>query len=109
MKYIDDESKEWNDKTKFELMKPVYADKWHLLFDIAKLGDLNKPLTPVILSNPYHCITKHLLYIYSMESFVYADLNIASRDKDRSKIQYYGAFAAALSYIINFANGNRKS
>ena len=42
-----------------------------------------------------------------MESFIYEDLNRASRQKDTSKIQYYGAFAAALSYIIYAANKNR--
>ena len=72
------------------------------------LGDLTKPLTPAILANPVHKITKHLLYIYSMEGFIYQDLNRACRDKDTSQIQYYGAYAAALSYIIFGANQNRK-
>ena len=43
-----------------------------------------------------------------MESFIYGDLNKASRDKDESKIEYYGAYAAALSFIIHSANKNRK-
>ena len=43
-----------------------------------------------------------------MESFIYADLNKPSRDKDKIKIKFYGAFAAILSYIIYFANTNRK-
>ena len=69
------------------------------------LGEhLNKPLTAKILSDPDHVITRHILYIYSMESFIYADMNRACRDKDRSKIKFYGAFAAALSYIIYNAN-----
>ena len=42
-----------------------------------------------------------------MESFIYEDLNRACREKDESMIQYYGAFAAALSYIIYHANENR--
>jgi len=42
-----------------------------------------------------------------MEDFIYADLNKACRSKDESKIKYYGAFAAALSYIINNANKNK--
>lgn len=78
-----------------------------MLFDMAKLGDLNKPLTAKILSNPSHPITKHLLYIYSMESFIYADLNQASRAKNKSKLKFYGAFAASLSYIIYTANEHR--
>lgn len=69
---------------------------------------MNKPLTPKILSDPQNAVTKHLLYLYSMESFIYPELNRASREKDRSKIKYYGAFAAALSYIIYFANKNRR-
>ena len=50
-----------------------------------------------------------MLYLYSMESFIYGDLNRASREKDTTKIQYYGAYAAALSYIIYYANTNRKA
>ena len=42
-----------------------------------------------------------------MESFIYADLNKASREKVGTKIKYYGAFAAALSYIIYSANKKR--
>ena len=78
-----------------------------MLFDLAKLGDLDAPLTAEILSNPLHNITKHILYLYSMESFIYGELNRACRDKDKSKIKYYGAYAAALSFIIYSANHNR--
>ena len=42
-----------------------------------------------------------------MESFIYADLNRVCREKDTSKIKFYGAFAAALSFIIHSANQNR--
>ena len=78
-----------------------------MLFELAHLGDLDEPLTTKILSDPEHRITKHILYLYSMESFIYEELNQASREKDESKIKYYGAFAAALSYIIYTANSNR--
>ena len=44
-----------------------------------------------------------------MESFIYGELNRACRDKDKSKIKYYGAYAAALSFIIYSANHNRKA
>lgn len=80
-----------------------------MLFELANLGDLNKPLTPKILSDSSNKITKHIIYLYTMESFIYAEMNKASRDKDKSKIKYYGAFAAALSYIIDAANSNRKT
>lgn len=78
------------------------------MFEIANLGDLDKPLSTKVLSNPDSHITKHILYLYSMESFIYGELNQASRDKCRSKIKYYGAYAAALSYIIYTANEHKK-
>ena len=79
-----------------------------MLFDLAKLDfDFNKPLTPEILSDPKHKVVMHILYIYSMQSFIFEDLNRVCREKDRSKIKFYGAFAAALSFIINCANKNK--
>ena len=42
-----------------------------------------------------------------MESFIYHDLNRATREKDRSGIKFYGAFAAALSFILYSASKNR--
>ena len=78
------------------------------MFDLAELGNLDKPMTSQILSNPNHKITKHILYLYSMETFIYGELNRASRSKDESQIKHYGAYAAALSYIIYSANKNRR-
>ena len=57
-----------------------------------------------MLSDPEHKAVKHILYIYSMESFIYEELNRVCREKDKSRIKYYGAFAAALSFIIHSAN-----
>ena len=42
-----------------------------------------------------------------MKSFMYGELNRANRRKDKSKIKFYGAYAATLSYIIHSANLNR--
>ena len=79
-----------------------------MLFNMASLGDLDLPLKPEILSDPNNKITRHILYLYTMESFIYADMNQASRSKDKTKIKFYGAFAAALSFIIYYANINGK-
>jgi len=43
-----------------------------------------------------------------MESFVFKEINLASRTKDLSKIKFYGPFASALGYIIHAANANKK-
>ena len=81
-----------------------------MLFKLANLeNELDKPLTTKILSDPEHKVVKHILYIYSMESFIYEDLNRVCREKDKTKIKFYGAFAAALSFIIYSANQNRIS
>ena len=89
-------------------MKIQYSRNWKMLFKLANLDeDLEKPLTQKVLSDPEHKAVKHIMYIYSMESFIYADLNRVCREKDNSKIKFYGAFAAALSFIIQSANQNR--
>lgn len=81
-----------------------------MLFDLViKSDDMCKPLTPKILSDPEHPVTKHILYLYSMESFIYSDMNKASRDKELDQIKFYGGFASVLSYIIYNANNNRRN
>ena len=62
------------------------------------------PLTPKILSNPKHKFVKTLIYIYSMQTFIFTEMNKASRDKDFAKIEIYGPFASALGYIIQVAS-----
>ena len=39
-----------------------------------------------------------------MESFVYTEMNKASRQKDVSMIRYYGPFASALGFIVHSGN-----
>ena len=79
-----------------------------MLFKLADLDeDLDKPLTSKVLSDPEHKAVRHIMYIYTMESFIYPELNRVCREKDKSKIKFYGAFAAALSFIIHSANQNR--
>jgi len=69
---------------------------------------MEKPLTTKILSNPNHEFVKLMLYIYSMQTFIFGEMNKASRSKDRSKIAFYGPFASALGYIIHAASSKRK-
>ena len=81
------------------------ADIWKMIFQLAKSKvDFKKPLTPKTLSDPNHPFVKTMLYIYSMESFIFSELNHASRMKDLSKIKFYGAFASALGFIIHCGN-----
>jgi hypothetical protein len=61
---------------------------------------MNKPLTEKILKNYKHPVTKKLLYIHTMETFIYSELKQASLSKDDSRIPTLGPYAAALSYIV---------
>ena len=83
-----------------------------MLFKLGSVGySQEKPLTQKILADSSNSITKLILYLYSMESFIYTDLNNACRKKDPKAIKYFGAFSAALSFIIDNANksGTRKN
>ena len=65
---------------------------------------MKKPLTPKILSDHNNDFVKNLIYIYSMQTFIFSEINKTSRDKDKSKIEYYGPLASALGYIIHIGN-----
>ena len=65
---------------------------------------IHEPLTPKILSNPNHNFVKTLIYIYSMESFIFSEMNRASRTRNNDKIKMYGPLASALSFIVHCGN-----
>ena len=69
---------------------------------------MKKPLTTKILSNPNHEFVQLMLYIYSMQTFIFKDMNKTSRDKDLEKISFYGPLASALGYILHAASSKRK-
>ena len=66
--------------------------------------DLKKPLDLKTLSNPNNKFVKTMIYLYSMESFLFKEMNKTTRDKDQEKIKFYGPFASALSFIIHYGN-----
>ena len=66
--------------------------------------DLKKPLDLKTLSNPNNKFVKTMIYLYSMESFLFRELYKTTRDKDLEKIKFYGPFASALSFIIHHGN-----
>ena len=78
---------------------------WKTIFNLSKsVKDFKKPLNHKILSNPNHDFVKTLVYIDSMQSFIFSEMNKTSRNKDTTKIKYYGAFASVLGYIIHCGN-----
>ena len=49
----------------------------------------------------------NLLYIYTLETYLYSILNSACRNKDISKIINLGPYCTALSAIVRYAEENR--
>ena len=53
--------------------------------------------------NPNSVITKSILFMYSMETFLPYNLNKAERDRDPNKLMSLGPFAKALNTISGLA------
>jgi hypothetical protein len=61
---------------------------------------LNKPLTEEILLDSDHLVTQTLIYIHSMETFIYKDMKKASLQKDITKVKTLGPYAFVISKIL---------
>lgn len=71
---------------------------WHSFIQVAGVENLKSvPNT----TDPEHFHVKTILFIYSLECFLFKKLNKASRDKDQSVIQTLGPYAVAISKIID--------
>ena len=81
-----------------------YTQMWKKVFAMVQGIEMNEPLTPKILSDPSHKLVQTLVYIYSMQTFIFSEMNKASRTKDIHKIKFYGPLASALSMIIHCGN-----
>ena len=83
----------------------ILTAMWRKIFLMAKqVRHFDIPLDPQILADPKHELVKTLIYIYSMESFVFTEMNRTSRMKVVDNIKYYGAFASALGFAIHCGN-----
>ena len=51
-------------------------------------------------SDPDHKDVKAILFLYSLDSFLYQRLNQISRNKDASAIPTLGAYSVALTRVI---------
>ena len=72
---------------------------WTTFFKVAgiELKDLNKA---PICDDPEHPHVKAILFVYSLESFLFNVINRSSRDKDTSVISTMGPFSVTISEII---------
>ena len=51
--------------------------------------------------DPEHSDVKAIMFMYSLDCFLFGRLNKISRDKDSSAIETLGPFAVALTKIID--------
>ena len=58
-------------------------------------------------ADPENFYVKTILWLYTIEPPIYADLNRACRERDESKIDSLGPFARALYFILNSAEMRR--
>jgi hypothetical protein len=80
---------------------------WEHMLNTADVPDRDQPLTKEILVDPKHPVTKLLLYVYTIECYVYRTLNQASREADKTKVHTLGPYAQALYVIVTYAAKNR--
>jgi hypothetical protein len=64
---------------------------------------LNLELDNEILCDDDHPVTKTLIYIYSMETFIYGDLKRACLERDYTRVKNLGPYAKAMGQIISLA------
>lgn len=79
---------------------------WLTFLKVAGIFDLNR--MPVI-DDPEHNDVKAIVYLYSMESFLYRRINQISRDKDATVVNNLGPYAVALTRIIKYAEKNKEN
>lgn len=67
-----------------------------LMWKLLKLtGDIE--IDEYMLSDANHDVTKAIMYLYSMETFIYTAVNRASRTQDETKIRTLGPYAVLLA------------
>jgi len=70
--------------------------------------DHNTPLTGLILDSPTHPVSQMLLYLYSLDSWLFSQLNSGSREGDQAKVDTLGPYAYAFGYVIAGAASSRE-
>ena len=82
---------------------------WDAFFQIgvADQNDMDIEIDQSVFRNANDNISKVLLYIHSMETFLPEALNLASSRKDKSKIPTLGPYALALGCILDKAEVTR--
>ena len=77
---------------------------WHkYLFDHIPDKDRDIPLTEEILKDPTHPVPSLLTYLYTLDLFLFQELNKGSKEGDMAKVDTLGPYAAAFGEVITYA------
>merc|ERR1712070_205965 len=69
--------------------------------------DMDAPITMEMIRDPDHEVIQFILWLYTLDAFLFADLNEGSKEGDMAMIDTLGAFAAVFGTIINYSARNR--
>ena len=72
-------NEQWNDRVPANYIYEMCKVTWDNIFQVSTLKNPDKPLRANTLSDLNSPVTRHLIYIYSMESPIYKELNNTSR------------------------------
>lgn len=61
-----------------------------------------------MLNDANNEVTTSIMYLYSMETFIYTAINRASRTQDESKVRTLGPYAVLLAHIVYGAEEKRE-
>ena len=64
----------------------LYVKLWQHIFKLTKGVAFKKALTPKILTDTNNKFVQTIVYIYSMQTFVFDEINNVSRNKNVDKI-----------------------
>ena len=84
-------------KKEKKTLEDLIEETWNAISILADLTSHGNQPDEYVLSNSDHIVTKTIIYIYSMESFVYKKVNESSRNQDKTKISTLGPFAVLLT------------
>ena len=87
-------------KDEKEAFENLVETTWDAIVELADIDSSGYKIDEHLLCNSDHKVTKTIVYIYSMESFVYRILNSSSRNQDMSKVSTMGPFAVLLTQIV---------
>lgn len=82
---------------------------WDLIFGLLGIDKSTEPIPYHVLTDANHPTTSALFQIYSLEFWLFNEINKASRAKDNKKVSTLGPFATILSVALDHAQKSRQS